>query len=104
MDSTITSGKMIAFLFDSGKIENAWYGNVVFSAVFQGKEVTLNPRKIIVSVGDVVDQQIYNGIKPFLIRNELCTVPEGNGKYRDYIYSVVLEDIDAEIAKSLMLA
>lgn len=101
MKNKTTSGRMIAFLFDSGRIENPWYGNVVFTAIFRGKEVVVNPRKIIVSVCDVVDQQLYHDIKPFLIRNELCTVPKESGKYKDYLYSVLLEDVDAEVAKKL---
>lgn len=101
MNNNATSGRMIAFLFDSGKIEDSWYRNVIFTAIFRGKEVAVNSKKIIVSVGDVTDQQIYHDIRPFLIHNELCTVPKEIGKYKDYLYSVLLEDIDTEVAKKI---
>lgn len=105
MESTNVSyeknGAVIAFIFDSGRIENFFYGNVVFKNIFKGKEVFSNPRKIIVSVGDIIDRNVYDDITPYLIRDELCTIKKNEERYKNNLFVFLLEDIDASIAQSI---
>lgn len=100
MDS-IKGGEIIAFLFDSGKIEDCFYGDVVFQYIFKGKEVVSNPRKIIVSLGDILDHHVFEDITPYLIRNDLCTVTKVQTQFKDNIFVFLLEDIDPDIAKRI---
>lgn len=92
---------IIAFIFDSGRIEDSFYGNTVFKSVFSGKEVMCNPRKIIVSLGDITDYHIFEDITPYLIRNDLCTVKRRQEQYKDNLFVFLLEDIDTNIAKRI---
>lgn len=94
-------GVIIAFLFDSGKIEDCFYGNTVFQYIFSGKEVMNNPRKIIVSLGDIMDYHVFEDITPYLIRNDLCTIKRSQEQYMDNLFVFLLEDIDIDIAKSI---
>lgn len=97
----IKNGEIIAFLFDSGKIEDCFYGDVVFKSIFKDKEVMQNPRKIIVSLGDIVDYNVFEDITPYLVRNNLCTIERNKEKYKDNLFVFLLEDIDADIANRL---
>lgn len=94
-------GVIIAFIFDSGKIDDCFYGNTVFKCIFGGKEVTSNPRKIIVSLGDIIDYCVFEDITPYLIRNNLCTIERSQKQYKDNLFVFLLEDIDIDIAKSI---
>lgn len=94
-------GVIIAFIFDSGKIEDCFYGNTVFECIFRGKEVMDNPRKIIVSLGDIIDYHVFEDITPYLIRNDLCTIKRSQEQYKDNLFVFLLEDIDIDIAKSI---
>ncbi|MBD5118857.1 MAG: hypothetical protein HDT37_07065 [Clostridiales bacterium] len=94
-------GIIIAFIFDSGKIEDCFYGNTAFKYIFSGKEVMSNPQKIIVSLGDIVDYHVFEDITPYLIRNDLCTVKRNQQQYKDNLFVFLLEDIDIDIAKSI---
>lgn len=100
-DTDMKSGEIIAFVFDSGKIEDCFYGNVVFTCMFSGKEVVKNPRKIVVSHGDIADFRIFDDITPYLIRNELCTIKRSRESFKDNLFVMLLEDIDADIARSI---
>ena len=44
---------IFAFWFDSGRIEDSFYGQIVFEHMVKGKEISKNPSKMIVSLGDV---------------------------------------------------
>ncbi len=92
---------VIAFFFDSGKIENSFYGNVVFENMIKGREVSLNARKIIISLGDISDRRIYDDISPFIIRNNMCTISQKQEHFKDYLYVLMLEDIETRIAKEI---
>lgn len=38
---------ILAFIFDSGRLGDMWYGRVVFEYMMKGKELTRNPSKMI---------------------------------------------------------
>lgn len=92
---------VIAFLFDSGKIDNYSYGNVIFENFIKGKELVSNSNKIIFSYGDIFDKNIYDDINPFVIHNEICTVEKCAKQYSDYVFAYVLEDIETHIAVNI---
>lgn len=84
-------GTIIAVIFDSGKIEDCFYGKIVFKGIFSGKEVTSNPRKIIVSMGEIFDYHIFEDITPYLIRNDLCTIERSQDRYRNNANALFIE-------------
>lgn len=92
---------MVAFLFDSGKIESPFYGDVIFEYLVKGNELSNNISKVVVSEGDVFHKQIYDDITPFRIKNELCTIKKLDDKCRDYIFTVLIEDISVDNAKKI---
>lgn len=92
---------MVALLFDSGEIEDCCYGEYVFEEIIKGKEVSKNDNKIVVSVGDIFSEEIYEDILPFIIRDDLCSIEKRNTRYKDIIYGVLLEDISFKIAKEI---
>ena len=47
------SNNIFAYIFDSGRIESSFYGEAVFENMLKGKELSKNPAKIIVSLGDI---------------------------------------------------
>ena len=102
-ESGANSGVILAFIFDSGRIEDSFYGNTVFKSVFGGKEVMNNSGKIIVSLGDIMDYRVYDDITPYLIRNELCTIKRSKERYHDNLFVFLLEDIDVDIAQDIDL-
>ncbi len=90
---------MIAFLFDTGKIEEAFYGDVVFKNFIDGMEITANKYKTVFSAGDVFDRSIYVDTNPFIIRDSICTVGKDNQeKFKGIIYVFLVEDIETEVA------
>lgn len=92
---------MVAFLFDSGKIESSFYGEVIFEHLIKGNELSNNMSKVVVSEGDVFHREIYDDITPYIIKNELCTIKKLDGKCRDYIFVVLIEDISVGNANKL---
>ena len=92
---------MVALLFDSGKIDECFYGEYIFEEIISGKEVSNNDSKIVVSSGDILSEEIYEDILPFVIRDELCSIEKENRSYKDRIYAVLLEDISFNIAKKI---
>lgn len=100
MKKNITSQEylMIALIFDSGRIDNLFYGDTVFENIISGKEVVSNRRKIVFSIGDILGWNAYSDISPFLIHNELCTISKGQKRYENVLFTVLLEDIDRKIA------
>ncbi len=99
--SNAKDGVIIAFIFDSGKIEDCFYGNTVFECIFSGKEVMSNPQKIVVSLGDIIDYHVFEDITPYLVRNDLCTIKRSQEQYKDNLFVFLLEDIGIDIAKSI---
>jgi len=89
--------KCIVYIFDTGKIQSSFYGEVVFAKIVGGKEITHNPRKTIFSHGDLFNSNIYSDISPFMIRDELCTLGK-NERYDNVLYGVLIEDIETAIA------
>lgn len=92
---------MVAFLFNSAKIESPFYGEKIFELIIKGNELSNNMFKVVVSEGDVFHEEIYNDITPFIINDELCTVEKVNTTCRDYIFVVLMEDISVNNAKKL---
>lgn len=84
---------IVAILFDSGKIDNCFYGEHVFENRISGKEVSKNGNKIVVSSRDIFSKEMYNDISSFIIRDEFCSIEKENNRYKDIIYGVLLEDI-----------
>lgn len=92
---------MLAYFFDSGKVGDSFYGNVIFEQIIKGKELTCNNYKTVFSVGDVLNDDIYDDISPFVINDDLCTVNRQRERYLDCLFAVVIEDIEIEIAKKI---
>lgn len=89
----------IVFMFDSGKIDESFYGDKVFEHFISGKEITRNKYKTIFSLGDIIDTSLYTDINPFLIRDDLCTIKStSNDRFKDLIFAFLVEDIEKEIA------
>ncbi|MDR0897238.1 MAG: hypothetical protein LBN04_05220 [Oscillospiraceae bacterium] len=91
--------EIIALLFDTGKINDCFYGNVVFERIIEGKEIVHNSHKIVVSVGDILQREINDDIRPFLIKNDINTTNLEQSQSRSVIYAVVLEDIQTSTAR-----
>lgn len=89
---------MVAFLFDISKSsEKVFYGDSIIKKILNGKEIKLNSNKVIISVGDIVDVMTslnLEGISPYLIKDNLCTVEEEAMSINRDCYVVVLEDIE----------
>ena len=97
MISSVSDARMIVFLFDTGKIDDSFYGKVVFGNLVLGKEILLNPGKTILSQGDLFGNGIYTDVSPFIIRDDICTIKR-NEHYENVLYGVLIEDITANIA------
>ena len=57
-NTNVNKLNFIAFLFDSGKIEESFYGETIFLKLIEGLEISNNSHKVIFSVGDVFDRHI----------------------------------------------
>lgn len=93
---------VVAFLFDSGKLGSSLYGKIVFNHIMKGKELSRNPTKIIISLGDIVDKKHSQDISPYTIKDDLLTI-DFNGlcktnPFEDWVYCWVAEDISESIA------
>lgn len=88
---------MVAFIFDSGRLESNFYGEVVFEHIMSGMEITKNPYKIIISLGDISVNSKYVDIEPYVINNDFCTVDfdslDRATPFHDYPFCWVMEDI-----------
>lgn len=88
---------MVAFIFDSGKLDSDFYGEVVFEHIMRGMEITKNPYKIIVSLGDIFINSDFADIEPYVINNDFCTVDfnsfDRTKSFQDYPFCWVMEDI-----------
>lgn len=92
---------MAAFLFDSGKIGDSFYGEKVFEYIIMGNELLDNMNKVVVSIGDIFHREIYNDITPFVINDELCTINKTIEKCSNYIFAVLIEDVFVNNAKAI---
>lgn len=92
---------MLSYFFDSGKVGDSFYGNTIFGQIIKGKELVYNNYKTVFSVGDVLNDDIYDDISPFVINDNLCTVNRQTERYSDYLFAIVIEDIELEIAKKI---
>ena len=92
---------IFAFWFDSKKIEDVFYGEVVFEHMIQGKELTKNNSRMIVSLGDVFTGKAYIDIEPYVLKDEYCTIDFDNILFKDWPFVWVVEDINSEIANSI---
>ena len=93
---------MVAFIFDSGKLESSFYGEVVFEHIMSGMEITKNPYKIIISLGDILVNSRFIDIEPYVINNDFCTVDFDSFDraipFQDYPFCWVMEDISKSTA------
>jgi hypothetical protein len=91
----------IAFLFDTGKIDELFYGDTVFKNFIDGLEITSNSRKVVVSVGDIFNKHIYDDITPFIVRDNICTIEKSEKRYANILFAFSVEDIETQIAISI---
>ena len=93
---------MVAFIFDSGRLESNSYGEVVFEHIMRGMEITKNPYKTIVSLGDILVNSRYVDIEPYVLNNDFCTVDfdslDRTMPFQDYPFCWVMEDICKDTA------
>lgn len=98
---------MVAFIFDSGRMGTTMYGQEVFKFMLQGKELTRNSNKMVISHGDLNPKTKYRfvDIEPYIIKDDLCTVDFtqtiSEKPFKDYPYCWIIEDIDKTIAIDL---
>lgn len=94
--------KMIfAFWFDSKKVGSMFYGEVVFEHMIQGKELTKNSSKMIVSLGDVFTGKVHIDIEPYVLKDEYCTIDFDDVLFKEWPFVWIIEDINSEIANSI---
>ena len=96
---------IIAFIFDSGRLGDSFYGHVVYEHMLKDKEITSNTRKVIISSGDLSIYRRYIDIEPYVIKNEICTVEfdklDKAQPFADYPYCWIIEDIDINVARDI---
>ena len=96
---------IFAFIFDSGRLGDMWYGRVVFEYMMKGKELTRNPSKMIVSLGDIPIYKRYIDIEPYVIKDEYCTIDfdaqNNTTPFKDYPYCWIVEDLSIDIAQEI---
>lgn len=95
------NGEMFAFIFDSGKFDSSFYGEIVFEEIVCGGELIKNPFKIVVSLGDLFFSQKIIDIEPYVYNDQYCTIDfqqMKNYEFSDYPYCWVIEDILPSLA------
>lgn len=98
---------IVAFIFDSGRMETYAYGEEVFKFILQGKELTKNPTKMIISYGDIIPKHARHiiDIEPYIIKDSLCTIDFDKTiqqqPIKDYPFCWVIEDIEETVAVDL---
>ena len=96
---------VIAFIFDSGKLGDSFYGRVVFEHMLKDKEIASNTIKTVISTGDLSIYSTYIDIEPYLINDEICTVEidklDKTHPFTDYPYCWIVEDIDICVAQNI---
>ena len=63
-NSANSDARMIVLVFDTGKIDDSFYGGVVFKNIVSGNEIFQNPQKTVFSHGDLFNSGIYSDISP----------------------------------------
>lgn len=91
---------IIAMFFDTSKIEDLCYGDIVFEKFIENNEISDNAYKTIFSLGDIINKSIYDDLNPFLIRDDCCTVDQ-NKTYHGDIYVYMIEDIEIQVAERI---
>ncbi|MBQ9107484.1 MAG: hypothetical protein IJY49_01470 [Clostridia bacterium] len=98
---------IVAFIFDSGRMGTSMYGHEVFKCMLQGKELTRNSNKMVISHGDLNPKTMYRfiDIEPYIIKDDLCTVDFTQTirekPFKDYPYCWIIEDVEKTIATDL---
>lgn len=96
---------VIAFIFDSGRLGDSFYGRVVFEHMLKDKEIASNTKKTVISTGDLSIYRTYIDIEPYLIKDEICTVEteklDKTHPFADYPYCWIVEDIDISVAQTI---
>ena len=91
-----------AFIFDSGKLGDYFYGEVVFQSMLKGGELSKNPSKITVSLGNIFINKRYIDIEPYVIKDEYCTLNFDdllkNNQFEDFPFCWIVENLSSEIA------
>ena len=91
-----------SFIFDSGKLGNSFYGEVVFQYMLKGGELSKNPTEIIVSLGDILINNRYVDIEPYAIKDEYCTLNFDDllrdNQFKDFPFCWIVENLSGEIA------
>lgn len=94
-----------SFIFDSGRLESYFYGEVVFEYMLKGRELTNNPSTAIISLGDIIIWRRYIDIEPYVIKDEYCTLDfdalTSNSPFKDLPFCWVIDNLSAEIACSI---
>lgn len=99
------SNAIFAFIFDSGRLGDMWYGRVVFECMMKEKELTRNPLKMVVSLGYIPIYRRYIDIEPYVIKDEYCTInfdaQNNTTLFKDYPYCWIVEDLSIDIAQEI---
>lgn len=89
-----------SFIFDSGKLGNSFYGEVVFQYMLKGGELSKNPTEITVSLGDIFINN--RDIEPYAIKDEYCTLNFDDllrdNQFKDFPFCWIVENLSGEIA------
>ncbi len=92
---------MVALFFDSGRIEDIFYGATIFEKIVEGNEISNNQRKIVISLGDILDKDSYQDISPYVIKNQYCSIDfEQQNSYtnlKDWPFCWIIEDVERDI-------
>lgn len=101
----VLTNSIFAFIFDSGRLNDMCYGEVVFKYMLKEKELTRNPSKMIVSLGDILIYKRYIDIEPYVVKDEYCTIDfdaqNNTTPFKDYPYCWIVEDLSVEIAQEI---
>ncbi len=99
------SNNIFAYIFDSGRIESSSYGEAVFENMLKDKELSKNPAKIIVSLGDIFLGKSYIDIEPYIIKDEYCTIDFDSliteQQFQDFPFCWIVEDLSVDIAQAI---
>lgn len=101
----ICDNEIFAFIFDSGSLESSFYGEVVFEYMLKGKELSKNPSKMVISLGDIFIAKKYIDIEPYIIKDEYCTLDFdtliNHKQFQDFPFCWIVEDLSVDIAKAV---
>lgn len=96
---------VFAFIFDSGRLGASFYGEVVFRYMMQGKELTQNPIKMVVSLGDLFTKGWHVDIEPYVLKDQYCSIDFDalnlKNPFLDYPFCWIVENLSPEIALSI---